>query len=1142
MKRNGSSNQDGCYKRKKESLMNERSCISSEFIRELNVGGHHTSSYNDAISRWIRDIIFSNGTITQENNGIRYTFTLSNYVFTKSDEFPSVCHNHNTSYNGSIFSDITEIRTKKDPGGIYVEFNRKTYPRHKICEFPVMLFSSACHFSDGCDQSIDHPEYAGGFIVKGKRRYIPLLKTTMKNTPIRSFNRVKQMYCVQVRSEHIDKPHRSTSTLELVINAKNKKKNDEWTMLVSIPFVKQLVPIGILLISLQYDIQLFCVNVKKNMGKYWNERFTPYLDNVRSYSAVYNTESAQLRMAQVYGRGDDTISTMYVLKNEILPHLKTDEQREYYLSYMYMQCVLLKSEILDVTDRDHRQYTRIVDTGTSLAFLFRILFVGHVKQANKVLRRMLGKDKEIDVNKIYNDKRLTSKLVTAIATGNWSQKRKGVSHQLVTTNDQAIISQLRRITSSFLNNDGKHLDPRMLHPSSCGFECAAETPEGESCGLVTALASTASVSREIDVGITMEVFMKCASHLICEVDEIGTCHYKVIDGGGCIIGGCENISELNNIFLNLRRSLMIPVGVTREQDDVSMEWYIHTSIGRMIRPLLVMNKIGTACSVVRNHQAGTSLFRTLLSRGCIEYVCPAEEKMLSPTFNLEKSSHDSSHLEINDVSFVGLVAAMSPFFRHNQGPRLAYWIGMSKQVISLNSSVDIGSATSHSLLYGQVPLVKTQTAVDMNFDQIPSCVNVNIIFFPCSENQEDAIIMNRHSIDRGMFVSQSIRTYVSETFNTHDQRNGDIFENPKRSTTVGTKNGDYSKISTNGLPLVGAVVKGGDVLIGRSGPYQKVSVNAEANVPSYFKTQAYQKKRRDKSVQVREDERGVVYDVTSSRKSTGRIVKARVYTVRVPEVGDKFSSRHAQKGTIGRIANPSDLPFSAKTGMIPDIVMSPLGITSRMTMGKVIELVLGKSAAISGNFMDGIDEQDFNTSMDGRLKTIQKVLRNAGFNVSGKEVFINGITGEQISVPVMSGVVSYVKLNHMVGRKAHARSTGPVDNITRQPTEGRRQGGGLRFGQMESECVMAHAASEVMRERMIRAADPFTCFVCAHCGYIAEGNKTIGYFYCRMCRTGKFIKEIEIGYSCKLLTQELNATGIKVRMSIADESKGNERS
>ena len=209
-----------------------------------------------------------------------------------------------------------------------------------------------------------------------------------------------------------------------------------------------------------------------------------------------------------------------------------------------------------------------------------------------------------------------------------------------------------------------------------------------------------------------------------------------------------------------------------------------------------------------------------------------------------------------------------------------------------------------------------------------------------------------------------------------------------------------------------------------------------------------------------------------------------------------------------------------------------------MTMGKVIEMILGKSAALTGSLLDSFDDQDFQAPIEQRMVTIAAILKKAGFSSTGKETFVDGTTGRQIQVPVMAGIVSYVKLNHMVARKAHARATGPVHMLTRQPTEGRRQGGGLRFGPMEAECVIAHSAAEVLRERTLTAADPFECFVCSVCGNLADGNKSIEQYFCRVCRTGRNVRSVDMGYSTKLMMQELNATGIKVKLGVTDKVDG----
>jgi DNA-directed RNA polymerase III subunit RPC2 len=216
--------------------------------------------------------------------------------------------------------------------------------------------------------------------------------------------------------------------------------------------------------------------------------------------------------------------------------------------------------------------------------------------------------------------------------------------------------------------------------------------------------------------------------------------------------------------------------------------------------------------------------------------------------------------------------------------------------------------------------------------------------------------------------------------------------------------------------------------------------------------------------------------------------------------------------------------------MIPDIVMSPLGFPSRMTMGKLLEILIGKAVCMSGVLDDGLEDDCFDGSGSDTIEKMGNVLERHGFHASGKELFCDGVTGEMIEAHVMSGVVHYVKLHHMVSKKIHARATGPRHLLTHQPNEGRSNNGGLRFGPMEVDCTLAHSASEILRERMLTVSDEFTVFICSQCGFIADGNQVVGYFFCRFCRTGTHVRTVAMPYTSKLMLQELNASGVKVSL------------
>jgi DNA-directed RNA polymerase beta subunit len=477
----------------KKNVLKNRRIVSKSLMFDLNLNDHHTQPFDECLRTWLKDIVLNHGNIESVFKDKMYLLTVSNYRFIRGNMLPSDAHAYNVSYSGVIMVDIRELIICKKPTDVLsdnLEFpyvsSDMMHEDMPICSFPTMLYSSGCHFSDGYDLSSQtEPEYAGGFIVKGKRRYIPLLKSLVNNYPFRFFNKNKNTYTIQVRSEHLDRKHRSTSTLEIIIDADKSKRSTVYhNIYVKIPFLTPSVPITIIVLALGWSIEYFEECVQSSVGQYWDALlFRKYLIMFRhDHHGCVSQDDALQYIGRLYGKLNNTSTAEHVMKSEVLPHLNDFHStlcKGYYLAYLFGLLVLFKEDVIKATDRDSRMYTRLIDSGTSLAFLFRMLYLTFIKQGLKIMRRVLNQEKDINVCKIYNHNRLTQKLMSALATGTWSKKRKGVSHQMITTNEQAMISQLRRISSSYLNNDGKHLGPRMVHESACGYECAAETPEGK---------------------------------------------------------------------------------------------------------------------------------------------------------------------------------------------------------------------------------------------------------------------------------------------------------------------------------------------------------------------------------------------------------------------------------------------------------------------------------------------------------------------------------------------------------------------------------------------------------------------------------------------------------------------------------------
>jgi len=346
------------------------------------------------------------------------------------------------------------------------------------------------------------------------------------------------------------------------------------------------------------------------------------------------------------------------------------------------------------------------------------------------------------------------------------------------------------------------------------------------------------------------------------------------------------------------------------------------------------------------------------------------------------------------------------------------------------------------------------------------------------------------------------------------------FCRPDAHDCRGTQDRDYSHIGEDGMPMLGSFVSGNDVLIGKvSNMIQYRGKNKDDSGEK-----ADEVLRRDSSMQLRATEKGHIDRVMLTNAIDGaRMAKVRVRNERIPMIGDKFSSRHGQKGTVGMTFNQADMPFNPETGMSPDIIINPHAIPSRMTIGQLIECLLGKSAAMFGEIGDGTSFGNLTVAEIG------DALHAAGFQRHGKEQLYSGFTGEPLETLVFMGPTYYQRLKHMSADKSHARARGPKTSLTRQPVEGRGRDGGLRFGEMERDCAAAHGASQFTADRLQYCSDNFPAPICRECGLLAIANAREGTVYCQRCERNDTVDIVEVPYAQKLLTQEMMSMGIASR-------------
>ena len=1050
----------------------------------------------------------------------------------------------------------------------------KVLPKINIGKLPIMLKSSICVLTQNRHINTSYTgecsmDCGGYFIIKGSEKTVLGQERAAENR-VYCFdgkNTTKWSWFAEIKSVP---DYKCISPKQIEMMIANKNNGFGYGIYISIPRIKAPIELFVLFRALGVlSDRKICEYIVLDINDHKNANITESLQASIIDANKYMTQEAAIlhitsmvsytpiNMDRESGQKKKREFALEVIENDLFPHCKTVKQKIYMIGYMARKLILTSIGQMMPDDRDSYINKRIELTGTLLNNLFRNYFNKLVKEMQKQVVREINngswrstEDYENIINmtniyKIMKSTTIENGINRALATGDFSIKlanssKVGVAQVLNRLTYVASLSHLRRINTP-LEKSGELIAPRKLHNTTWGFLCPAETPEGQSIGVVKNISYLTHITIPTN-SASLYIYVQPYILSVDTVENPNDLANKTkVFVNGTWLGVTDTPTELYNDMKEKKYCGIINIYTSVIFDYKLMEIRICNDGGRLTRPVLKVknNRVIINNDIIQRLSEKDLTWNDLLTNcrltdSVIEYIDPEEQNyamiaMKSKEGYLTESNDPNvkfryTHCEIHSSTIFGILASCIPFPEHNQAPRNTYQTAMAKQAIGVYATnydkrMD---KTAYVLNYPSRPLVETRVMNMLHLNNIPSGCQIHVaIMTHTGYNQEDSVLINKGSIDRGLFIATIYHTEKDEDKNII--RDEIIRCRPDKTKTKGIKFGNYEKLNNNGFIPENTLVENRDVIIAKIIPI-KENRNDPTKIIKY----------EDQSKTFRTTEETYVDMNYTGRNGDGyNFAKVRMRTLRKPVLGDKFSSRHGQKGTVGNIIPECDMPFT-KDGLRPDIIINPHAIPSRMTIAQLKETLLGKVLLELGLFGDGTS---FGI-MD--IQTIIKELQKLGYESYGNEIMYNGLTGEQLETSIFIGPVFYQRLKHMVNDKQHSRSIGPMVNFTRQPAEGRSRDGGFRIGEMERDVMIAHGMSRFCRERLYDVSDKYSVYICRKCGLIPsynDGNSNRMYatadftiHICKTCNNTTDFALVEIPYAYKLMAQELQTINIVPRI------------
>ncbi|XP_076466133.1 DNA-directed RNA polymerase III subunit RPC2-like [Babylonia areolata] len=1102
------------------------------FLKVKGLVKQHIASFNHFINRELKSIVKANEKVTCDADPKFYLKYTNIYVGMPSwhdvnvDKpiSPHECRLRDMTYSAPIMVDVEYTR------GHQLVLRKNVV----IGSMPIMLRSSNCVLTGKSPAEMaklrECPLDPGGyFIIRGTEKVILIQEQLSKNRMIVEKGPKGDFQCSVTSSTHEKK------TKTYVICKKDRFYLKHNCFSEDIPVMIMMKAMGIetdqevmMMVGTDEDSVLAMAPCFEECQKH----------NIFSQKEALRYIGSKTRIRSWGAKRTNEEEGREMLYNLVLAHVPVPQLnfqgKATYLAIMIRRVILAQNSVIGEDDSDYYGNKRLELAGQLLSLLFEDLF----KKFNMELRMVANKTiikvrtQQFDILHYFRKDSITNGLVNAISTGNWTIKRfkmdrGGITQVLSRLSYISALGMMTRVNSQF-EKTRKVSGPRSLQPSQWGMLCPCDTPEGEACGLVKNLALMTHITTDqtekndqLLISLAYGSGVEDLRELSGEEFSSPDCHTVFFNG--IILGVTSGHEFLVSHFRWLRRTGRISRFVSIHVRKSLRCIYIASDGGRVCRPYIIVTNQRPLVTDkhIKELSQGLRSFEDFIQEGLVEYLDVNEENDSLIAMYENKIKQGTTHLEIDPFTILGVCAGLIPFPNHNQSPRNTYQCAMGKQAmgtIGYNQRNRIDTLM-YLMTYPQAPLVKTKTIELIDYDKLPAGQNAIVAVTSFTGYDiEDALILNKASLDRGfgrchVYRKNTvvIKRYANQTF--------DKVMGPMVDGRTGKNIWKHEALDTDGIIGAGERVENRQTLVNKAMPTVTKSdpnpMEAVKGVTQQDSVQYQEVPVSYKGLEASYAEQVMI----AENPDEAFIIKVLLRQTRIPEIGDKFSSRHGQKGVVGLVVPQEDMHFT-DSGLVPDIVMNPHGFPSRMTVGKLMELLSGKAGVMEGQFKYG-------TAFGGeKMEDVSQILINKGFSYMGKDYMSSGTWGTPLEAYIFFGPIYYQKLKHMVMDKMHARAKGPRAILTRQPTEGRARDGGLRLGEMERDCLIGYGASMLLMERLMLSSDVFVVDVCGNCGLIGYSG------WCKYCESSKTMSTLKMPYACKLLFQELQAMNIVPRLTL----------